>query len=141
FALRNRLRKTCCSFCSMPSTATGCSLSSRRTVTRCSWNGCSSSDSTSAMTVLTSTALTSGVAVLPGRDRLSRPLTILAARNVCRSIFSSTFVLGVGAFEQHLRETGDARQRRVHFVRDARRQQADRRHLLGNLQLLFELHA
>ena len=31
---------------------------------------------------------------VPGRDRFSRPLTIFAARNVCRSIFSSRAVCG-----------------------------------------------
>ena len=50
-------------------------------------------------------------------------------------------ILGIGALEQHLREARDAGQRRVHLVRDAGGQQADRRHLLGDLQLLLELHA
>ena len=80
----------------------------------------------------------------PGRDRFSRPLTILAARNVCRSIFSSSTrprIGRIGALEQHLREARDAGQRRVDLVRHAGGEQADRRHLLGNLQLLFELHA
>ena len=70
-------------------------------------------------------------------------MTIFAARNVCRSIFSSTCglrIVGVGPLEQHLREARDAGQRRVDFVRDARREQADRRHLLGDLKLLLELH-
>ena len=44
----------------------------------------------------------------------------------------------IGALEQHLREARDAGQRRVDFVRDAGRQQADRRHLLRDLQLLLE---
>ena len=48
-------------------------------------------------------------------------------------------VLRVGALEQHLREARDAGQRRVDLVRDAGGQQADRRHLLGDLQLLLEL--
>src|SRR5471030_235526 len=47
----------------------------------------------------------------------------------------------IGAFEKHLREAGDARERRVDLVRDARGQQTDRRHLLGDLELFFELHA
>ena len=79
-----------------------------------------------------------------GRARLSRLLTILAARNVCRSIFSSTLVCGSSGsapLEQHLREARDAGERRVDLVRDAGGEQADRRHLLGDLQLLFELHA
>ena len=46
----------------------------------------------------------------------------------------------VGVLEQHLRVARNAGERRVHFVRDAGREQADRRHLLGNLQLLFEPH-
>ena len=46
----------------------------------------------------------------------------------------------VGVLEQHLREARNTGERRVHFVRDARRQQTNRRHLLGNLQLLFEPH-
>ena len=54
-------------------------------------NWCSSSDSTSLMTALMSTGPLSTCA---GRARFSSPLTIFAARNVCRSIFSSTFVVG-----------------------------------------------
>ena len=50
-------------------------------------------------------------------------------------------ILGIGALEQHLREARDAGQRRVDLVRHAGGQQADRRHLLGDLQLLLELHA
>ena len=46
----------------------------------------------------------------------------------------------VGALEQHLREARDAGQRRIDFVRHARGEQSDRRHLLGNLELLLELH-
>ena len=95
------------------------------------------------MTALTSTAVRSPPGV-PGRDSVSSPLTILAARNVWRSIFSSSTrarIRRIGAFEQHLREARDAGQRRVDFVRDASRQQAERGHLLGNLQLLFEPHA
>ena len=49
-------------------------------------------------------------------------------------------ILRIGALEQHLREARDAGQRRVHLVRDAGRQQTDRRHLLGDPQLLLELH-
>ena len=55
-------------------------------------NWCSSSDSTSLMTALRSTGPLSTCA---GRARLSRPLTIFAARNVCRSIFSSTLRLRI----------------------------------------------
>ena len=80
----------------------------------------------------------------PAGDSVSRPLTIFAARNVCFSIFSSSTVLGsagVGAVEQHLREARNAGERRVHLVRDAGRQEADRRHLLGDLQLLLEVDA
>ena len=79
-----------------------------------------------------------------GRARLSRLLTIFAARNVCCSIFSSSCVFGVrriGALEQHLREARDAGERRVHLVGDAGRQQADGRHLLGQPQLLLEVGA
>ena len=46
----------------------------------------------------------------------------------------------IGAVQQHLREARDAGQRRVHFVGDAGREEADRRHLLRDLQLLFEPH-
>ena len=41
-----------------------------------------------------STTARSDDAAEAGRDRLSRPLTILAARNVWRSIFSSSRVRG-----------------------------------------------
>ena len=71
-------------------------------------------------------------------------MTIFAARNVCRSIFSSSCVVGssgIGALEQHLREARDAGQRRVDLVRDAGGEQADGGHLLGDLQLLFEIRA
>ena len=50
-------------------------------------------------------------------------------------------IVGVGAFEQHLREARDAGQRRVHFVRDAGGEQPDRRHLFRDLELFLELHA
>ena len=76
------------------------------------------------------------------RERFSSPLTMRAARNVCFSIFSSSGVRGSAGsalFEQHLRVAGDAGQRRVDFVRDAGGEQAERRHLLGDAQLLFEL--
>ena len=79
-----------------------------------------------------------------GRARLSRLLTILAARNVCRSIFSSSCVLRIvrlGSLEQHLREARDAGERRVDLVRDAGGQQADGRHLLRQPQLLLEVRA
>ena len=103
-------------------------------------NWCSSSENTSVMTAFRSTSHPLAD-VVPGRDRFSRPLTILAARNVCRSIFSSrtrSRICRIGALEQHLREARDAGQRRVHLVGDAGSQQADRRHLLGDLQLLLE---
>ncbi len=45
------------------------------------------------MTALTSTSIRSLDAVA-GRDRFSRPFTILAARKVWRSIFSSRTVFG-----------------------------------------------
>ncbi len=96
------------------------------------------------MTALRSTGPCSLALGPPWRDRCSRPLTILAARNVWRSIFSSSFVRlirRVGALQQHLREAGDAGERRVDLVGDAGGQQADGRHLLGHLQLLFELDA
>ena len=92
------------------------------------------------MTVLRSTIVGSLPGV-PGRDSVSSPLTIFAARNVCRSIFSSSTrprIGGVRVLEQHLGVARDAGERRVHFVRDAGRQQADRRHLLRNLQLLLQ---
>ena len=79
-----------------------------------------------------------------GRDRLSRPLTMRAARNVCFSIFSSSGVrgsAGIGLLEQHLRVARDAGQRRVDLVRDAGGEQAERRHLLRDAQLLFQLRA
>ena len=76
------------------------------------------------------------------RERFRSPLTMRAARNVCFSIFSSSGVrgsLGIGLLEQHLRVARDPGQRRVDLVRDAGRQQAERRHLLGDAQLLFDL--
>jgi hypothetical protein len=48
---------------------------------------------------------------------------------------------GLGPFEQHLREAGNAGQRRVDLVRHAGGQHADGRHLLGQLQLLLEARA
>ena len=54
-------------------------------------NWCSSSDSTSLTTALMSHGPLSTCA---GRARFRRPFTIFAARNVCRSIFSSTWVDG-----------------------------------------------
>ena len=44
----------------------------------------------------------------------------------------------IGVLEQHLRVARNAGQRRVHFVRDAGGEQADGRHLLGDLQLFLE---
>ena len=79
-----------------------------------------------------------------GRARLSRLLTIFAARNVCCSIFSSSCVRGssgVGPVEQHLGEARDAGQRRVDLVGHAGREQADRRHLLRQPELLLEVRA
>ena len=67
-----------------------------------------------------------------------------AARNVCFSIFSRIRVSDRPdrrLLEQHLRVARDAGERRVHFVRDAGREQAERRHLLGNAQLLLEVRA
>jgi len=49
---------------------------------------------TSAMMMLMSTVDRSPDAPAAGRDNVRRPLTILAARNVCRSIFSSRRVRG-----------------------------------------------
>ena len=43
------------------------------------------------------------------------------------------------AAQQHLREARDAGEGRVDLVRHARGEEADRRHLLGDLELLFEL--
>ena len=50
------------------------------------------------------------------------------------------WIARVGAFEQHLREARNPGERRVDLVRHAGSEQADGRHLLGDLQLLFELH-
>ena len=46
------------------------------------------------MTTFTSTGARSDTAACAGRDRFNSPLTIFAARNVCRSIFSSSRVFG-----------------------------------------------
>ena len=141
-AFRNRLRNTCCSLCSSPSTITGSAASSRRTLMCCSSNWCSSSDSTSLMTALRSTGATS---VPPRRGR---PREVQQAVDDLRGPERLAFdlleqprarILGIGALQQHLREARDAGQRRVHLVRDAGGEQADRRHLLGDLQLLLEL--
>ena len=104
-------------------------------------NWCSSSDSTSLMTALQSTGPLSTCA---GRARFSRPLTILrGAERLALDLLEhlGRRIVGVGALEQHLREARDAGERRVDLVRDAGREQPDRRHLLGDLQLLLELHA
>ena len=45
----------------------------------------------------------------------------------------------VGVLQQHLRVAGDAGERCVHLVRHSRGQQAERRHLLRDAQLLFHL--
>ena len=115
--------------------------SSRRTLMRCGLELVLEQPSTSVITALRSTALRSdrrdagprqvqqAVDDLRGAERL--PLDLLEQPRAR--------VLGIGALEQHLREARDAGQRRVHLVRDACRQQADRRHLLRDLQLLFEL--
>ena len=143
-AFRNRFRNTCCSWCSMPGDdhrrrrqlAPDLDAAHLRT-------GARAARTRRSITALRSTDVRSA-SPEPGRDSVSRPLTIFAARNVCFSIFSSRHcfrIAGVGPVEQHLRKARDAGQRRVHLVRDARRQQADRRHLLGNLQLLLEPHA
>ena len=50
-------------------------------------------------------------------------------------------VVGIGLFEQHLREAGDAGERRVDLVGHAGGEQADGGHLLRDLELLLELHA
>ena len=90
-ALRKRFRNTCCSLYSMPRTTGAVAASSLRTWMRPVRIWCSRSESTSLMTALTSTG---PVSTCAGRARLSRPLTIFAARNVWRSIFSSTCVFG-----------------------------------------------
>ena len=50
-------------------------------------------------------------------------------------------IVGRNLLRQHLDVIGDHRQRRVHFVRHARRQQAQRRELLGLQHLIFQAHA
>ena len=105
-------------------------------------NWCSSSESTSAMTALQVDRRRSSVCARPrqveqavddlgGAERL--PLDLLEQLG--------PRVVRIGALEQHLREARDAGQRRVHLVRDAGGEQADRGHLLRDLQLLLELHA
>ena len=47
----------------------------------------------------------------------------------------------IGVLEQHLRVARNAGQRRVDLVRDAGGEQAERRHLLRDAQLLFHLRA
>ena len=102
--------------------------------------GARAATSRPVITVFRSMRVRSPSAV-PGRDNVSRPFTIFAARNVCCSIFSSSRVLrivGSAPLEQHLRVTGDDGERRIDLVRHARRQQADGRHLLRNLKLLLQ---
>jgi hypothetical protein len=71
-------------------------------------------------------------------------LTIFAARNVCRSIFSSRRVRGScgsapsSSICVKLEDTG---QWRIDLVCHAGSQQADRRHLFGDSKLLLELHS
>src|SRR6478672_4652375 len=126
-AFRNRFRNTCWSLYSIPCTSSGVALSSFRTWMRPVRNWCSRSASTSLMTALTSTA---ELSVCAGRARLSRPFTILAA-----------WIVRLGPLQEHLRKARDAGEGRVDFVRDPRREQANRRHLLRDLKLLLELHA
>ena len=81
------------------------------------------------------------------REKFSRPLTISDARKVCCVIFSSTGEsrascrVSAQLLGQHLRVARDHGQRRIHLVRDAGRQQADRRELLRLGQLRFQLNA
>ena len=123
-----------------PAREAACVISSLRTWIRPVRNWCSSSASTSLITALTSTA---PLSVCAGRARLRRPLTIFAARNVCRSIFSSTFVLGSSGSAPcrsicvKLEMPGE---RRIHLMRNAGGQETNRSHLLGNLQLFLQLN-
>jgi len=50
-------------------------------------------------------------------------------------------VVGIRAAQQHLCKARDAGEGRVHFVCDASGKQTDRGHLVGDLQLLLEMHA
>ena len=96
------------------------------------------------MTVLRSTAATSAARRRAWPRQVQQPVDDLrGAERLALDLLEQPRprILGIGAFEQHLREARDAGQRRVHLVRDAGRKQADRRHLLRDLQLLFELHA
>ena len=104
-------------------------------------NWCSSSASVSVMTLFRSTSVNSVPLV---REKFSRLLTISEARNVCRVIFSSSAAflrIALQLLGQHLRVGGNHRQRRVHFVRHARRQQSDRRKLVGLRELRFQFDA
>ena len=142
-AFRNRFRNTCWSWCSMPSTAAADGDSSRRTL------------------MLPTVELVLEQREDVGDDRVQIDVDPFVRRRAgTRQVEQPVDDLGgaerlpldlleqhglrivrIGAFEQHLREARDAGQRRVDLVRDAGGEQADRRHLLGNLQLLFEAHA
>ena len=75
------------------------------------------------------------------REKFSRLLTISLARKVCLTIFSMSLLARIVAgnlLGQHLDIVGDYRQRRVHFVRHARCEQAERSQFFVLQQLLFE---
>ncbi len=78
------------------------------------------------------------------REKFSSELTISLARKVCLAILSSSFeflLVAGNLLGQHLRVGGNHRQRRVHFVRHARRQQADGAELVGLHQAPLQLVA
>ena len=140
-AFRNRFRKTCCSLPALPCTGGRLGIQVGLDL-----------DAGLLQLVLQQRQrflddlfrLTSPNEVVEVREKFSSELTISLARKVCLAILSrmSDFCDVVGhLLGQHLRVGGDHRQRRIHFVRHAGRQQADAAQLVGLHQALLQFGA
>ena len=140
-AFRNRFRNTCCSLPVLPWIGGSSGYRSCCTLMRAVLNWCSSK----RQRVLDD-AIQIDVAEFGARSAREVQQAVddlRSAEGLARDLLQQRrlLVVAMDLLGQHLRIRGDDRQRRVDFVRDARRQQADRRQLLRLRQLRFQLDA
>src|SRR5579875_2008873 len=139
-AFKNKFRKTCCSFPVLPRIRGKPSDKLSWVVTPVFWNWCSTKLAVSRMMRFRSTSTNSVGEV---REKLSREFTISLARNVCFAIFSSNFDF-CSSPETCLASIcvgGNDRERRIHFMGNSGREQANRAEFVCLHEPPFELFA